>query len=232
MVGVMPSRSQRGSSPRGRGGRDRRGRPRERQGLIPARAGRSPRTRHRKTRPWAHPRAGGAVITTDTTREVARGSSPRGRGGPVPAPGRPRLQGLIPARAGRSNNARDSTVAAGAHPRAGGAVPLAAVRQILSVGSSPRGRGGQKTTPATRAGAGLIPARAGRSHAPGRSPHTFRAHPRAGGAVRSRLVPFARRGGSSPRGRGGHMLTRANGATVQVSASLSAATVPARVAPT
>ena len=203
MVGVMPSRSQRGSSPRGRGGRDRRGRPRERQGLIPARAGRSPRTRHRKTRPWAHPRAGGAVQQCTGLDGGRGGSSPRGRGGlqlRLLPRGRP---GLIPARAGRSSARARSAAPARAHPRAGGAVQQCTGLDCGRWGSSPRGRGGPACGGPADSLRGLIPARAGRSKNNPRHKGGGRAHPRAGGAVARAGQITAHVPGSSPRGRGG-----------------------------
>ena len=214
-----------GSSPRGRGGlRSARLRG-ALAGLIPARAGRSPRTRRRKTRPWAHPRAGGAVDVGKAVPTGARGSSPRGRGGPVgviaqvdrgasgSSPrGRGGLdrdgdarhrRGLIPARAGRSQSASPFRAAPRAHPRAGGAVSARFAVPSSAPGSSPRGRGGLRPLDHHRSRAGLIPARAGRSggrHAQGRH---RRAHPRAGGAVGHHHAPHGLARGSSPRGRGG-----------------------------
>ena len=91
-----------GSSPRGRG-KHRDAHPRRRQdGLIPARAGKTPTWSTPTVACWAHPRAGGENRTVLIRNWRCRGSSPRGRG---KHPRRPRCRPrhrLIPARAGKT----------------------------------------------------------------------------------------------------------------------------------
>ena len=130
----------RGSSPRGRGKRRRRV-PRSAGGrLIPARAGKTSRSRGRDRPGWAHPRAGGENYGTSGVPFCAMGSSPRGRGklalarearaydGSSPrGRGKPPVMvvvtagsRLIPTRAGKTPPANMPRRASWAHPRAGG----------------------------------------------------------------------------------------------------------------
>ena len=133
----------------------------------------------------------------------APGSSPRGRGGLGRGALGHCVAGLIPARAGRSRKPSRLHGPSWAHPRAGGAVERFLVDLRERRGSSPRGRGGRPLVPVRQQPAGLIPARAGRSHAR-RDPHGEQgAHPRAGGAVKPGTAAKAPTWGSSPRGRGG-----------------------------
>ena len=121
-TGAAPRAS--GSSPRGRGGPPAERRVRQIPGLIPARAGRSNTNTSSKWSERAHPRAGGAVMSTSSFASSPGGSSPRGRGGHGPPIYGGRCKGLIPARAGRSGRLHGN------------------VRQ--DGGSSPRGRGGHR----------------------------------------------------------------------------------------
>ena len=192
-----------GSSPRGRDGQAGHGRQGPDVGLIPARAGRSAARRSARIAARAHPRAGGAVGRCDRALVAGRGSSPRGRGGLGAFALTSSVVGLIPARAGRSASHRHAGTQTGAHPRAGGAVNDRVVRRRPEGGSSPRGRGGQPPDMPTAMDKGLIPARAGRSSSAVSGRGSRRAHPRAGGAVRSRQREPREPEGSSPRGRGG-----------------------------
>ena len=72
-----------GSSPRGRGKRGVDGGAESFVGLIPARAGKTPRRRPFTVSPPAHPRAGGENLSGGGSNSVGGGSSPRGRGKPV-----------------------------------------------------------------------------------------------------------------------------------------------------
>ena len=69
-----------GSSPRGRGKRTTPRRDRSTGGLIPARAGKTPRHPRASGGSWAHPRAGGENTAAAAKDAAANGSSPRGRG--------------------------------------------------------------------------------------------------------------------------------------------------------
>ena len=90
-----------GSSPRVRG--KLRGRPggRHDDGLIPARAGKTPRAPWRPSRRWAHPRVCGENMRCWPCRQATWGSSPRVRGKQV-RHRPPRRRRLIPACAGKT----------------------------------------------------------------------------------------------------------------------------------
>ena len=160
---VRGSGDEEGSSPRERGGRSSAGERSLRVGLIPARAGRTGSCR-RSRRCWgAHPRASGADIDVSEAISGNLGSSPRERGGPAEAIGRGQRLGLIPARAGRTDELPCGDHASWAHPRASGADSREQIPSSLRHGSSPRERGGPASSVPTRRGRGLIPARAGRT---------------------------------------------------------------------
>ena len=172
-----------GSSPRGRGGLRQLVDATPFGGLIPARAGRTPKARTATRCAGAHPRAGGADASHPIRPSRFRGSSPRGRGG----------------------HRRSSVPHSGerAHPRAGGADAKFLPKITPALGSSPRGRGGHGRVPRRVSGRGLIPARAGRTPHSRGPPRCGWAHPRAGGADAGWFGRMRGAWGSSPRGRGG-----------------------------
>ena len=88
---------------------------------------------------------------------------------------------LIPARAGKTSGWAVAGGCGGAHPRAGGenAEPDGLVDPDAD--SSPRGRGKHTREIQAIAGAGLIPARAGKTAASWLGQVAVSAHPRAGG---------------------------------------------------
>ena len=73
----------RGSSPRGRGKPRYLGYPRQRERLIPARAGKTAGRHEPRAIVWAHPRAGGENHLAVRLASEMGGSSPRGRGKPL-----------------------------------------------------------------------------------------------------------------------------------------------------
>ena len=89
-----------------------------------------------------------------------------------------------------------------AHPRAGGENTVKTDDGDELKGSSPRGRGKPDWRRRRLVGAGLIPARAGKTNTSPPTETFSRAHPRAGGenTVVYLLIPSLP--GSSPRGRG------------------------------
>ena len=170
-----------GSSPRGRGKPAQAINDTTAPGLIPARAGKTAPSRANAARSWAHPRAGGENTGTPRTRSFSSGSSPRGRGKRELTVYEYNLEGLIPARAGKTFwNASDSSFS-GAHPRAGGENAAFMTFSFAVRGSSPRGRGKRGRGDHRRRRVRLIPARAGKTplHRPTEWDGT--AHPRAGG---------------------------------------------------
>ena len=150
----------------------------------------------------AHPRAGGENSLSLLRESLTWGSSPRGRGK------RPHVHvgvfdhGLIPARAGKTQQNARHNLRTRAHPRAGGENVGDPPGNPGPPGSSPRGRGKRPPRTARPVEARLIPARAGKTVRVSREPSATRAHPRAGGENK---FPGERREygyGSSPRGRG------------------------------
>ena len=152
---------------------------------------------------WAHPRSRGADVPLTVSRMPFLGSSPLARGGLRRACGTRRSGGLIPARAGRTGGGNCRHGLDGAHPRSRGADPSGQELVDLVLGSSPLARGGPKNVPQPPRGAGLIPARAGRTlrGSPGCSPTG--AHPRSRGADVFPSGELHGCLGSSPLARGG-----------------------------
>ena len=197
-----------GSSPRGRGKRIADLVEVIAERLIPARAGKTLRCISPPRTSAAHPRAGGENIIRQSRAGTLYGSSPRGRGKPpLPAPSHP-ICGLIPARAGKTPAPRRWVRADPAHPRAGGKNITAVWDGIVTVGSSPRGRGKHCEPVECSVIAGLIPARAGKTASMPLDSTVIGAHPRAGGENSRSSRTFVSWLGSSPRGRGKHQVWR------------------------
>ena len=130
------------------------------------------------------------------------GSSPRGRGKPKGSGRGFTVDGLIPARAGKTLRLYLPPGRFRAHPRAGGENHRLTSGLEDAGGSSPRGRGKRRRHRGHAPGRRLIPARAGKTPSNVVVRKHPRAHPRAGGENAPRRVPGVGRGGSSPRGRG------------------------------
>ena len=197
-----------GSSPLARGGRHPPLGRNHREGLIPARAGRTVTSARNGQVGRAHPRSRGADARASRWRGRWRGSSPLARGGPSPADPRGARAGLIPARAGRTVADSTTPASCGAHPRSRGADPERVPESVPMGGSSPLARGGLARRSRRAVRVGLIPARAGRTKRPaGRRPTTG-AHPRSRGADPDARGRRERCRGSSPLARGGPMVER------------------------
>ena len=191
-----------GSSPRGRGKLWETEAESVAYGLIPARAGKTPRPRSGRPRTAAHPRAGGENLLAGQLSVSLSGSSPRGRGKPQDCADHQDDAGLIPARAGKTPRHSLVRVSSAAHPRAGGENRPHARRRHGTRGSSPRGRGKRPVRWARALSARLIPARAGKTRRRFSSWSPAPAHPRAGGENLETASLEASCAGSSPRGRG------------------------------
>mgnify|MGYP001156494844 CR=1 FL=1 len=176
-----------GSSPLARGGRLPSTSAFSRWGLIPARAGRTPRSPEPGRRLQAHPRSPGADRRSYGS-DVGYG-------------------GLIPARAGRTRPKTTGGCWTGAHPRSRGADDARTMLLSGFTGSSPLARGGRATRQQGQRRPRLIPARAGRTPTPRTRTTSSTAHPRSRGA--DVIVPGAYDGvlGSSPLARGGPLHT-------------------------
>ena len=117
-----------------------------RDGLIPARAGRTDSQTWTKRAEGAHPRSRGADWTKPAGAARVSGSSPLARGGLPPSGRSLAAAGLIPARAGRTSLSPCRSRPQGAHPRSRGA-DLTSARYLRGeIGSSPLARGGQFLT--------------------------------------------------------------------------------------
>ena len=132
----------------------------------------------------------------------AAGSSPRVRGKPLGArASRPRA-GLIPACAGKTPAERRRTTTTRAHPRVCGENASIGSRLNFVAGSSPRVRGKLRERRWPPAGAGLIPACAGKTDSHPLPPRPRWAHPRVCGENAYPVVAVRLWSGSSPRVRG------------------------------
>ena len=132
-------------------------------GIIPARAGSSPRPSFECLAVGDHPRACGEQFTTSAGTIIGWGSSPRVRG----AAGNKLVSfsfvGIIPARAGSRRSTDTQKNGERDHPRACGEQVATDDCTTDTEGSSPRVRGAVSGTPLTQTPTRIIPARAGSS---------------------------------------------------------------------
>ena len=191
-----------GSSPLTRGKRGRLGLLLYGGRLIPTHAG--------KTLPaWAptllaraHPRSRGENIAAAPCCGTTPGSSPLTRGKHGAEPGESLDQGLIPARAGKTDEEPRRGGAQRAHPRSRGENVPVWFRAVSGRGSSPLARGKLASCSFVSTRPRLIPAHAGKTGS--LTPHSAsqRAHPRSRGENRGRGVWLLLITGSSPLTRG------------------------------
>ena len=178
-----------GSSPRGRGKHVFEEGQRARRRLIPAWAGKTEDFYSESERRRAHPRVGGENDVSGPTEQRCYGSSPRGRGKRARGAGHRSQRRLIPAWAGKTPTSPAATRGSRAHPRVGGENLTMPTAPIVSVGSSPRGRGKPRPWRRSRRSGRLIPAWAGKTPPrTGATPRT-RAHPRVGGENSTQTSP-------------------------------------------
>ena len=171
-------------------------------GLIPARAGNTSYPSLPYPLPGAHPRSRGEHMVSVTEGLPSAGSSPLARGTPLREGNLNRMSGLIPARAGNTNDRPRAVRDRRAHPRSRGEHQQARKMVFTSAGSSPLARGtpGQPARPPP--GWGLIPARAGNTYSSRESPLRYGAHPRSRGEHTEVEDARKRKPGSSPLARG------------------------------
>ena len=134
--------------------------------------------------------------------QLSLGSSPQARGTQVFWHLTHLLCGLIPAGAGNTSAAPQSSARVPAHPRRRGEHLPAGVHQLLIDGSSPQARGTRVGAPLRGAVQGLIPAGAGNTAASRASMMLEAAHPRRRGEHSMRARVAASASGSSPQARG------------------------------
>ena len=170
--------------------------------IIPARAGFTDGSGQLYLRTRDHPRSRGVYPPSPWDGSLRCGSSPLARGLPRGCRARPRLAGIIPARAGFTGSENHSQVNDRDHPRSRGVYVRGLIGYWSAQGSSPLARG----LPLTRApGTGqwrIIPARAGFTDSYFSELHSCSDHPRSRGvyAPWGLLVWLPR--GSSPLARG------------------------------
>ena len=171
-----------GSSPLARGLRLPPSGGRHSRGIIPARAGFTPKN----SEPWGnvtdHPRSRGVYHAPCVRASDFAGSSPLARGLPVGVDGERGAGGIIPARAGFTPRSRPPRGGPSDHPRSRGVYGVILLRGALALGSSPLARG--------------LPS------APRHHSLLMWDHPRSRGVYGSRAGPQSPRSGSSPLARG------------------------------
>ena len=152
------------------------------EGIIPAYAGSTTKTRT-ATRPWRdHPRIRGEHRSSEFPFSLSSGSSPHTRGAQTNHPQYISPTRIIPAYAGSTHSNTVSTRA--------------------SAGSSPHTRGARPVSQSSPAPSGIIPAYAGSTGSTSPPPSGTPDHPRIRGEHPSRALRSFRCGGSSPHTRG------------------------------
>ena len=132
-------------------------------GLIPAHAGKTSSTSPEAPPSTAHPRSRGENPDIPDRFLIVEGSSPLTRGKLLEAADNRRLQGLIPAHAGKTPRVRPMRIPRPAHPRSRGENVVTACLPAFARGSSPLTRGKHPRFARGRTDVGLIPAHAGKT---------------------------------------------------------------------
>ena len=161
---LKPCGSRMGSSPLARGTRYDMVFTPPKSGLIPARAGNTPRVPLRRAQCRAHPRSRGEHRPAPADGESPAGSSPLARGTLARAVQIGVVCGLIPARAGNTESGEKKAGRYGAHPRSRGEHCGTAYQEHFHWGSSPLAQGTRWEAAVIALFAGLIPARAGNTN--------------------------------------------------------------------
>ena len=171
-------------------------------GLIPAHAGKTRGRPGRSFRRPAHPRSRGENSMVAGAARAAAGSSPLTRGKRRRPTQQPRLAGLIPAHAGKTQFGVPSRRDVRAHPRSRGENRAPTWPRRRRKGSSPLTRGKRTTLNADRSHVRLIPAHAGKTPIAHVWRGVRRAHPRSRGENLSSTSTQNCLPGSSPLTRG------------------------------
>ena len=196
------ARLDRGSSPLARGLLEPLVVKRPRLGIIPARAGFTPRVAHRSSGPTDHPRSRGVYTLDSLLSRPPHGSSPLARGLHGRRLSARRDLGIIPARAGFT--ALDSLLSRPPqdHPRSRGVYRRMSPETRIGRGSSPLARGLRSRLSALSAAFRIIPARAGFTAAVARLDRLGWDHPRSRGVYALDSLLSRPPSGSSPLARG------------------------------
>ena len=172
------------------------------EGIIPARAGFTPRAPASHARSSDHPRSRGVYSQPWRCRTLSLGSSPLARGLPATLTVLLLTPGIIPARAGFTGPGRAAPHHAQDHPRSRGVYWSGWCWRGSSRGSSPLARGLLVEFGGPEAGRRIIPARAGFTFAFARLRATSQDHPRSRGVYFPTTVRTTGTRGSSPLARG------------------------------
>ena len=176
--------------------------------IIPAHAGNSTWHARRWRLTADHPRACGELSELNTDVIRSSGSSPRMRGTRHHGWQRRARHRIIPAHAGNSLPIPRNTGVTADHPRACGELAYSMAWRWHGIGSSPRMRGTLEPHVPVASLQRIIPAHAGNSVSPPRSPWGRSDHPRACGEL-GVVAPERSLGyGSSPRMRGTLLRTK------------------------
>ena len=170
--------------------------------LIPAHAGKTPRSRGAAARTWAHPRSRGENQERTAPMPGPLGSSPltQGKRCMILPTGRPVR--LIPTHAGKTAGSFPEWSPFGAHPRSRGENASAVSAAYPASGSSPLTRGKPFILKHLESVSGLIPAHAGKTTGELQSVLTLWAHPRSRGENGFIVNSKSDHWGSSPLTRG------------------------------
>ncbi len=150
-------------------------------GLTPARAGRTREVAGRGVGHGTHPRSRGEDLRAATAAGTWTDSPPLARGGHSGKVTDPALDGLTPARAGRTEAREGGEVLGRTHPRSRGEDAPSLTPPTGWEDSPPLARGGPNVHTCGPQRAGLTPARAGRTSTPGATTRATRTHPRSRG---------------------------------------------------
>ena len=191
-----------GSSPLARGLRGGVHRPGDRRRIIPARAGFTPPSGPRRTRPRDHPRSRGVYRSASGSPRTSWGSSPLARGLPRLHPGIGGDARIIPARAGFTRSRARAPICPQDHPRSRGVYVIVQWFREQDAGSSPLARGLPRPARPASCMTGIIPARAGFTRARRLAGHGREDHPRSRGVYPTGRIRRPRMSGSSPLARG------------------------------
>ena len=150
-------------------------------GITPACAGKSEKTRSITTTRRDHPRVCGEKKAELTPDELSRGSPPRMRGKAVCNADRLRAGGITPAYAGKSDGLGWHSCCPGDHPRVCGEKYAPNDGKRTNLGSPPRMRGKVPCSVFHCFGAGITPAYAGKSQVCSPACRLGQDHPRVCG---------------------------------------------------
>ena len=172
------------------------------QGIIPARAGFTPRVRTRPRRPRDHPRSRGVYLRYWHRAFTNEGSSPLARGLRRHHGSHPGADGIIPARAGFTSSEPSPCSVRPDHPRSRGVYRDTVVPAPAERGSSPLARGLPPRRGVYASFRRIIPARAGFTTSSSERNHHARDHPRSRGVYSLWIGQVRGFFGSSPLARG------------------------------